>query len=469
MNYSRPGSADVEFFRSVCSPDRVLTGADISGDYGHDEMPIYGTFMPDALIYALSSEEISKILAYCNEKRIPVTPRGAGTGLCGGAVPTKGGVLLSTEKMNRILEVDEESLTATVEPGALLMDFSAHVLTRNLFYPPEPGEKSATLGGNVMTNAGGMKAVKYGVTRDYVMGMEVVLSDGQVLTVGGKIAKNSSGYSLLHLLIGSEGTLGVVTKIVLKLIPKPQKSLSLLVPFENLERCIDAVPLVLKSNLQPVAVEFMQREVILEAEEYLGKEFPDKDSDAYLLLSFDGNTRPEIEAICDRAAELCLSAGAKDVFLADTAERLSSIWDARGAFLEAIKSSTTDMDECDVVVPRMRIAEYVRYTNRLQEKHGVRIRYFGHAGDGNLHVYLCRDDMDEASWNEKLGSVMEELYDKAEELQGKVSGEHGIGHAKIDFLRESEGDLYMHLIRKIKDAFDPNHILNPGKVVGTPL
>jgi len=260
-----------------------------------------------------------------------------------------------------------------------------------------------------------------------------------------------------------------VTKIVLKLIPKPQKSLSLLVPFENLERCIDAVPLVLKSNLQPVAVEFMQREVILEAEEYLGKEFPDKDSDAYLLLSFDGNTRPEIEAICDRAAELCLSAGAKDVFLADTAERLSSIWDARGAFLEAIKSSTTDMDECDVVVPRMRIAEYVRYTNRLQEKHGVRIRYFGHAGDGNLHVYLCRDDMDEASWNEKLGSVMEALYDKAEELQGKVSGEHGIGHAKIDFLRESEGDLYMHLIRKIKDAFDPNHILNPGKVVGTPL
>lgn len=466
MNYKKPGSEDIEFFRSVCPPERVLAGQDISSDYGHDEMPIYGAFMPDVLVYVMSTEEVSKILAYCNRERIAVTPRGAGTGLCGGAVPTEGGVLLSTEKMNRILEVDEDSMTATVEPGVLLMDFSDHVLAKNLFYPPEPGEKSATLGGNVMTNAGGMKAVKYGVTRDYVMGMEVVLADGRVLATGGKVAKNSSGYSLLHLLIGSEGTLGIVTKIVLKLIPKPQKSLSLLVPFENLEKCIDAVPLILKSNLQPVAVEFMQREVILDSEVYLGKEFPDKESDSYLLLSFDGASRADVEKVCDRAAELCLSAGAKDAFLADTAERLSSIWDARGAFLEAIKSSTTTLDECDVVVPRMKIAEYVRYADRLEEQYGVRIRYFGHAGDGNLHVYVCKDNMDDSIWAEKLGAIMQGLYDKAEELSGKVSGEHGIGHAKIDFLRDSEGELYMQLIQKIKDAFDPNRILNPGKVVG---
>lgn len=469
MKYARAEKEDLAFFRSVCSPDRVLTGADINSDYGHDEMPIYGCFMPDALIYALSTEEISRILQYCNEKRIPVTPRGAGTGLCGGCVATEGGVLLSTEKMNRILEVDEDSLTATVEPGVLLMDFSAHVLTLGLFYPPEPGEKSATLGGNVMTNAGGMKAVKYGVTRDYVMGLEMVMPDGQVLSTGGKIAKNSSGYSLLHLFVGSEGTLGIVTKLILRLIPKPAKSISLLVPFDSLEMCIGAVPLILKSNLKPVAVEFMQREVIWEAEKYLGKEFPHKDSDAYLLLSFDGDTGAEVEALCDRAAELCLGVGAKDAFYADTAERLSSLWDARGAFLEAIKNSTTQMDECDVVVPRKRIAEFVRHTNLLEEKHGIRIRYFGHAGDGNIHVYVCQDDLPQEEWSQKLRAVMEELYQKAEELEGKVSGEHGVGHAKIGFLRESEGRLYMAMMGKIKRAFDPNLILNPGKVVGMPL
>ncbi len=465
MKYARVGVKDVEFFRSVCSTDRVLTGKNISSDYAHDEMPIYGQFLPDVLIYTLSTKEVSAIMAYCNKRHIPVTPRGSGTGLCGGAVAKYGGVLLSTEKMNSILEVDEENLTATVEPGVLLMDFAAHVLSKNLFYPPEPGEKSATLGGNVMTNAGGMKAVKYGVTRDYVIGLEMVLSDGRVLQTGGKLAKNSSGYSLLHMFVGSEGTLGIVTKIILKLIPKPYKSISLLVPFDSLHTCIGAVPVLLKSQLLPVAVEFMQKEVILESEKYLGHEFPDKSADAYLLLSFDGKSREEVERVCDHAAEICITHGARDAFYADTTERLSCLWDARGAFLEAIKSSTDEMDECDVVVPRSLIAEFVGYIKSLEDEYNIRIRYFGHAGDGNIHIYVCRDQLEEPEWKRRLNAVMKRLYQKASEISGKVSGEHGIGHAKIDYLLESEGGLFMEVMKKIKLVLDPNYILNPGKVI----
>ena len=459
--YHKLNSADIAAFSAVCE---ILT--EPGEDYSRDEMPIYGEYAPDIALFPKSTGEIVKIMAYCHENNIPVTPRGAGTGLCGGAVATHGGVLLSTEKMNKILEFDAETSTSTVEPGVLLMDFSAFALEHGLFYPPEPGEKSATLGGNVMTNAGGMKAVKYGVTRDYVMGLEAVLPDGKIINIGGKIAKNSSGYSLLHLLIGSEGTLAVITKIILKLIPKPQKYISLLAPFDSLPACIEAVPAILCADLSPVAVEFIGREVLIEAETYLGRTFPDNSADAYLLLSFDGASREAVEAVCDRAAEVCLSAGARDALYADTAERLSGLWDARGAFLEAIKSSTDEMDECDVVVPRNRIPEFVNYTVSLAGESGLRIRYFGHAGDGNIHVYVCRDGMEERVWKRSLERVMDKLYKKSMELGGKVSGEHGIGHVKTGYLEQSEGELYMELLKKIKMSFDPENILNPGKVVG---
>lgn len=458
--YHTLNKTDIKTLSAICE-----TVTEPGEDYARDEMPIYGEYLPEAAVFPVSVDEVSKIVVYCHENNIPLTVRGAGTGLCGGAVAKFGGVLMCMEKMNRILELDEQNMTATVEPGVLLMDFSAYVLEHDLFYPPEPGEKSATLGGNVMTNAGGMKAVKYGVTRDYVLGLEAVLPDGRVINVGGKLAKNCSGYSLLHLLIGSEGTLAVTTKIILKLIPKPQKYISLLVPFNSLEDCINAVPAILLANLSPVAVEFIQREVILEAEQYLGKEFPDKSADAYLLLSFDGRNREETELVCDRAAEVCLSAGARDALFADTAERLAGLWDARGAFLEAIKSSTDEMDECDVVVPRDKIAAFVQYSATLEKEYGVRIRYFGHAGDGNIHVYVCRDGMEENAWRQKLDKVMDALYARSRELGGKVSGEHGIGHAKIEFLHQSEGDLFMELMGNIKRAFDPKNILNPGKLV----
>ena len=464
-HYHSVQEADLRFFREVM-PGRVFAGEAISSDYSHDEMTEYGHFMPEAVLQALSTEEISRVLAYCSEHRIPVTPRGAGTGLCGGCVPICGGIVLSTEKMKQVLEVDPRNMTATVEPGVLLMEFPRALEGTGLFYPPDPGEKTATMGGNAMTNAGGMRAVRYGVTRDYVLGMEVVLADGSVLQLGGKNVKTSSGYSLIDLMIGSEGTLGFLTKLTVKLVPEPKVNLSLLMPFDDLDSCIGAVPQILSCGCDPTAVEFMEREVIACAETYLGKQFPDTSANAYLLVRLDGAGTDALKPAMDRLTDLALSLGAKDVLLADTDERKESIWNARGAFLEAIKNSTTAMVECDVVVPRDLIPDFMRRMLKITEEEQIRIRSFGHAGDGNLHIYVCRDDLEEAAWKQKVAAVMDKLYAAARELRGEVSGEHGIGHAKRAFLRDSLGEKQIELMRGIKAAFDPNGILNPGKVAG---
>lgn len=372
--------------------------------------------------------------------------------------------MINLTKMNNILELDEENLTLTLEPGVLLMDIAKFVESHDLFYPPDPGEKSATIGGNVSTNAGGMRAVKYGVTRDYVRGLEVVLPNGAILEFGGKIVKNSSGYSLKDLICGSEGTLGIITKIILKLLPLPKKSISLLIPFPNLDKAISTVPKIIKSKSVPTAIEFMQREVILAAEEFLGKKFPDNSSDAYLLLTFDGNSKEQIEADYEKVADICLKEGALDVYISDTDERKESVWSARGAFLEAVKATTTDMDECDVVVPRNRVAEFVKYTNDLQKQFNIRIRSFGHAGDGNIHVYILKDKLSDEEWNKKLSDIFDCMYKKSEDLEGAVSGEHGIGYAKKKYIFRQYGDEYMKLMKNIKLAFDPKNILNPDKV-----
>ena len=462
--YKRVDAADLAFFEGV-APGRVFSGADISADYDHDEMTEYGHFMPEAVVQAQSAQEICDVLRYCNEKKIAVTPRGAGTGLCGGCVAIHGGVVLSTERMKRVLEVDTRNMTATVEPGVLLMEFPKSLEGTGLFYPPDPGEKTATMGGNAMTNAGGMRAVRYGVTRDYVLGMEVALADGRLITLGGKTVKTSSGYSLIDLMIGSEGTLGFLTKLTVKLVPEPKVNLSLLMPFDDLQACIEAVPQVLACGCEPTAVEFMEREVIACAEKYLGKQFPDTSADAYLLVRLDGPSREALTPAMNTLTDLALSIGAKDVLLADTDERKESIWNARGAFLEAIKGSTPTMDECDVVVPRDHIAAFVHESVEIGKRAGVRVCSFGHAGDGNLHIYACRDELSEADWKRGVAQVMDELYAAARRMDGEVSGEHGIGHAKRAFLQDSVGEVQVELMRGIKAAFDPNGILNPGKVV----
>ena len=455
---------DLAYFRGLL-PGRVFSAEEISTDYDHDEMTEYGHFMPEAVLQAASTEDVQAVLRYCNRRHIAVTPRGAGTGLCGGCVAVHGGVVLSTEKMKKVLEVDTRNMTATVEPGVLLMEFPKALEGTGLFYPPDPGEKTATMGGNAMTNAGGMRAVRYGVTRDYVLGMEVVLADGTILDLGGKTVKTSSGYSLIDLMIGSEGTLGFLTKLTVKLVPEPKVNLSLLMPFDDLDACIEAVPKVLACGCEPTAVEFMEREVISCAETYLGKQFPDTSADAYLLVRLDGASADALQPSIKTLTDLVLSIGARDVLLADTDERKESIWNARGAFLEAIKGSTPTMDECDVVVPRDNIPAFVHRMVEIGKEAGIRIRSFGHAGDGNLHIYVCRDQLPEDEWKKKVAYVMAQLYEKARALHGQVSGEHGIGHAKREFLRESAGERQMDLMRGIKAVFDPNGILNPGKVI----
>ena len=461
--YNKVTTTDVEYFASFIPGDRLVAGDNISEDYSHDELGGVKR-LPDVLIHVLSTEEVSKIMAYAYEKNLPVVVRGSGTGLVGASVAVEGGIMLCTSMMNRILELDENNLTVTVEPGVLLMELSAFVESHDLFYPPDPGEKSATIGGNISTNAGGMRAVKYGVTRDYVRGLTVVLPDGSVEHLGGKVVKNSSGYSLKDLIVGSEGTLGIITEATLKLLPLPAKSVSLLVPFTTMEHALEAVPKIIKSKTNPTAIEYMSRETIVFSENFLSKKFPDTKNAAYLLLTFDGNSVEGIEADYSKVADLCIELGAVDAYFIDTDERKASVWSARGAFLEAIKASTDEMDECDVVVPREQIAEYIKFTHTLAEKYEIRIPSFGHAGDGNLHIYICRDGKADKEWEEKLNLVFDEMYKKAAEIGGQVSGEHGIGFAKKGYLKAQLGDRQIALMQGIKKAFDPKNILNPGKV-----
>jgi len=464
MIYKRVDQTDLSVLESIIADsERILYGTQINEEFSHDELSGTESY-PDVVVKIRSAKEASQILKYANQEKIAVTPRGAGTGLVGASVAIEHGIMIDTTLMNHFLELDEENLTLTLEPGVLLMDLAAYIEPKGLFYPPDPGEKSATIGGNISTNAGGMRAVKYGVTRDFVRGLEVILPTGEIVDLGGKIVKNSSGYAMKDLMVGSEGTLGIVTKAILKLLPLPKKTISLLIPFPTLPQAIGTAPLIIKSRAIPTAIEFMEREVIMDSEEYLGKKFPDNQSDAYLLLKFDGNSTEEIESAYDNVAKICLEQGALDILIADTDERNESIWKARGAFLEAIKGSTTYMDEVDIVVPRNRINDFVEYTHSLQKEIGLRIKSFGHAGDGNLHAYILKDDLTDTVWQERLSLTMEKMYAKAHELDGQVSGEHGIGFAKKAYLNESIQPEILGLMQGIKHVFDPNNILNPHKV-----
>lgn len=464
MSFSVVTREDMEALRAIVGQENCLWGAEISPDYAHDELGGVER-MPDLLLRVHSTEEVSRIMAYANTRRIPVVVRGSGTGLVGAAVAVEGGIMIETAGMNQILELDEENLTVTVQPGVLLMELAEFVQSHGLFYPPDPGEKSATIGGNISTNAGGMRAVKYGVTRDYVRGLTVVLPTGEVLELGGKVVKNSSGYSIKDLIVGSEGTLAVITQATLRLLPLPPVSVSLLCPFDSLDAALDAVPAIVRSKAAPTAIEYMSRDVILMAEEYLGKKFPDTAAPAYVLLTFDGPDAAQVEETYAGTADLCLELGARDIYLVDTDERKKSVWDARGAFLEAIKASAVEMDECDVVVPRSKIADYIKFTHAMAGDLAMRIPSFGHAGDGNLHIYLCRDGMGREAFEEKCRAAFDRLYAEAARCGGRVSGEHGIGWAKKEYLAAHSAPGELELMRRIKTAFDPAGILNPGKVI----
>ena len=440
-------------------PGKVHTGKDINEDFFRDEMPIYGSNPPEAVVDATTTEDIAAIAKLCYDNSIPIIPRGAGTGLTGASVAIHGGVMIDMQKMNKILEYDEDNFVVRVQPGVLLHDLAEDALGRGLLYP-----------GNVSTNAGGMRAVKYGCTRDYVRAMTVVLPTGEIIKLGATVSKTSTGYNLLQLMIGSEGTLGIITEITLKVIPAPKETVSLIIPFENLDDCIATVPLFMKNRLNPQAVEFMEREIVLSSERFIGREtFPKQiggvEAGAYLLVTFDGDDFDQLNDLVEKAAEVVLEEGAIDVLVADSPAKKRDAWAARSSFLEAIEAETKWLDECDVVVPVTKIAEYLKYVKSTEDRYCFKIKSFGHAGDGNLHIYACGDDtVDEATFKKDVEVFMKDIYAKAAEMGGLISGEHGIGHGKMEFLADFSGDAQMRIMEGIKHVFDPKMILNPGKV-----
>lgn len=458
-----------EALTAVVGAQRIQLGEGVKEDYSHDEMPIYGKYMPEAVVLPETTEEVAAIMKLCAESKVPVTVRGAGTGLVGGCVPIHGGIVLSTERMNKILSYDMNNMVVHTQPGVLLCDLSADALIHGLMYPPDPGEKTATVGGNVSTNAGGMRAVKYGVTRDYVLAMTVVLPNGEVLKLGKTVCKTSSGYSLLHLMVGSEGTLGIITELTLKLIPKPTMDVSLILPFEDIAGAIASVPAIKLANLDPQSIEFMERDIVDSSACFTGNAvFPTvvngKNVGAYILVTLVGDSEAELSLKMDKLGELAEKVGAYDVLVVWTAGLKKDVWSARSAFLTVIEAETKLLDEMDVVVPVDRIAEFLVFTHDEGERQNIHIRSFGHAGDGNLHIYCCSSDLEEEEFKRRTKLVMDSCYAKCTEFEGQVSGEHSIGHAKKEYLRESVGDTAYDLMGAIKKVFDPDCLLNPGKV-----
>ncbi len=447
----------------------VYTGAEISEDYSHDEYEVHGHFMPEAVVVVKSTEDVSAVCRICYEYEVPFLVRGAGTGLAGGCVPIAGGVVIDMQKMNQILGIHKEDQVIRVQAGALIQDLQAACLEEDMIYPPDPGEKLATVGGNVATNAGGMRACKYGSTRDWVLAMTVVMPRGDIMEFGAEVSKSASGYSLMNLISGSEGTLGIITELSMKIAPRPAGTISLLAPFADVETCISCVASVKNANLDPQCLEFMDRSNVDAVHHYLKRtvfptEMEGTQAGAYLLVNFEIYSDEEAEGIMERAAEVFLENGALDVVVYDTPAALHAAWEVRGSVLEAILEDFDLTDEVDIVVPVSKLAEYIIYCQNLEVPEGMEIRLAGHAGNGNLHVSVCAKDMEQGEFEEKIRGIFDLLYQKGIELKGCVSGEHGIGSANIDRLEQFLGKPQMELMTAIKQACDPKMLLNPGKV-----
>ena len=461
--YSEVTDEIIERLRGIVGPKNVLVAEEERERYSCDEMPVSKPHFPDVVVKPEDAAAVSKVLRLANEKRIAVTPRGGGTGVCGGCIPVYGGILLSLERMNRILEIDEENFVAVVEPGVVLADLYRAVEERGLYYPLYPGETSAFIGGNVATNAGGMRAVKYGVTRHFVLGLEAVLATGEIVETGGKFVKCSTGYDLTQLIIGSEGTLAVVTKIILKLTTRPERREVLFIPFNRLQDAINAVPDILRHKITPVGIEFMERDIIQIVEQSLDREIPFHDYEAFLMIIIDGESEGEILEAARRIEEVCLGNGAVDVFVPGSERAKRELLEARERFYPAVKQ-TGLMETADVVVPRSKIPEFITRVKEIAVKHQMPILGFGHAGDGNVHLMLLGKDMAQDAWRGKLPQVFADIYQVGASLGGVISGEHGIGFDKKSYLTMTMDRELIQLMRRIKRAFDPNNILNPGKI-----
>ena len=454
----------IEEFKRIVGDDHVLYDAESLDKYAHDETEdLY--YLPELVMRPRTPEEISGILKICNKHRIPVTPRGGGTGLSGGALPHRGGIVLSTERLNSIILIDERNLQVITEPGVITEVLQDAVKGKGLFYPPDPSSRgSCFIGGNVAENSGGPKAVKYGVVKDYVLNLEVVLPTGEIIWTGANVLKNATGYNLTQLLVGSEGTLGIVTKIVLKLIPLPKYDLLMLVPFSSAENACAAVSAIFRAGFTPSGLEFMERDALLWVTRFTESSITiDDHVQAHLLIEVDGNHQEllmqEIEAI----AELMSQFECGDILFADDAQQKAELWKLRRRVGEAVKAHSIYKEE-DTVVPRAELPALLKGVKEIGNRYGFHSVCYGHAGDGNLHVNIIKGELTDEEWNGSLKDGIREIFELAKSLGGTISGEHGVGLVQKEYMSVIFDDAQMRLMKEIKTVFDPNGILNAGKI-----
>ncbi len=436
--------------------------------YSNDESGgEYYAHLPDVVVKPETKEQISNIVKLANDENIPITPRGAGSGLAGGAIPMLGGIVISLERMNKVLEIDTENLVAVVEPGVVTNDLCRLVSEKGLYYAGYPmSVETSFIGGNVATNAGGSKVVKYGNTGHHILGLEVVMPDGEIVEYGGKRRKDSSGYNMLQLFIGSEGTLGIFTKIYVNLIPQPGKVVDLLVPFESIEKAIRSVGLLItESKTLPSGIEFIDKRSIYYASKYTGMKLPYQDEvDSYLIVQYEAMSLEEVERLYEKGGKTLQKNGAKDVFIADNRTNSEKIWRMRRNWLESLKAVDPYVLTGDVVVPTSKIPEMMEYIEKVSKEYKVDIPVAGHAADGNLHpAPLKPKDVSPKEWKDMSEEILDKIAIKASNIGGAVSGEHGIGFIKKELLKKTKPKQYKRM-KEIRDILDPNNIMNPGKL-----
>ncbi len=465
MSFHQINEADVQFFDSILSSSRVLRDEESLQRCASDQTEDL-CFTPDLVLQPVSSEEVSAILRYCHAHQIAVTPRGAGTGLSGGALPVFGGIALDMRRMNRILQLDKRNLQVTTEPGVITQELQEYVKEHGLMYPPDPASKgSCFIGGNVAENSGGPRAVKYGVVKDYVLNLEVVLPDGTIIWTGANVLKNATGYNLTQLMVGSEGTLGVITKIVLRLIPAVTSDLLMLVPFRSAEQACEAVNAIFLAGITPSALEFMERDAIEWAMNYVQQSavpLP-PDIEAHLLIEVDGNETDLLYKQMEALSEIVSNYDIDEILFADSHEQKHMLWNLRRKVGEAVKSNSVYKEE-DTVVPRAELPALLRQIKRIGAGYGFHSVCYGHAGDGNLHVNIVKQNMSDEDWEHKLPDGIRELFQEVKKLGGTLSGEHGIGWVQKNYMDIAFDEVQIRLMQGIKNLFDPHGILNPGKI-----
>jgi len=464
MEFNKISSGDLSAIKAIVGHDAVIVDHADLEKYSHDETEDLH-FYPEVAVKPKSPEEISALLKLCNEKLIPVTVRGAGTGLSGGALPVKGGLLISMERFNHILNIDEENLQATVEPGVITETFMDAVAPKGLLYPVDPASKgSCFIGGNVSHGSGGPRVVKYGTIREYILNLQVVLPDGDIIWTGANTLKYASGYNLTQLMIGSEGTLGVVTKIVAKLIPRPTQDALLLASFATNEEACAAVSAIFRAGIVPSAVEFMERRGVEWVIEHDAINFDLKDNiKAFLLIEVDGTNQDVIFSDCEKINEVLEQYHCKDVLFADSAAQKEELWRMRRTMSVSVKSNTVYKEE-DTVVPRAALPQLIKGIKEIGQKYGFESVCYGHAGDGNVHTNIIKAGMSDEDWNTKLKDGIREIFELTVSLGGTISGEHGIGFVQKEFMPIKFSKVHFELWRGIKKVFDPNGIMNPGKM-----